>query len=170
AFIFLAIRYLFHLDGWSGIFSTVPFYDPKTFNFKVLRGAVPLAALTYIGFDGVTTLAEDVENPKRNVLLATVLVCLFTGVFGGGVLLTMGGHGYENAAELLNFGAFVAFMGVNFATFWQFGVRRSTGLRVRVMADVILPLFGFAFCGWIWLNLNITAKVVGGIWFVIGIM
>ena len=31
----------------------------------------------------MTTLAEDVENPKRNVLLATVLVCVFTGVFGG---------------------------------------------------------------------------------------
>ncbi len=39
--------------------------------------------LTYFGFEGVTTLAEDTKNPKRNVLLAIVLVCLFTGVFGG---------------------------------------------------------------------------------------
>jgi len=81
AFVLMAIRYLFHLDGWDGIFSSLPFYDPKTFDYRVIRSAVPLAALTYIGFDGVTTLAEDVENPKRNVLLATVLVCLFTGVF-----------------------------------------------------------------------------------------
>ncbi len=240
-FVVLTVRYLFHLNSWGGVFSSAPFYNPQTFDFKVLRGAVPLAALTYIGFDGVTTLAEDVENPKRNVLLATVLVCLFTGVFGGlevylaqrawpgfhfenvtgafmdvcqrvggqwlflsmtavtvlaaagsaltgglgaarllfgmgrdnvvprkifghldpkrntpnyniwiigilafggGALLAMGGHGYENAANLLNFGAFVAFMGVNFATFWQFGVRRATGHRVRPLADVILPLFG----------------------------
>src|SRR5207249_8223470 len=42
--------------------------------------ATSFAALTYIGFDGVTTLAEDVENPKRNVLLAVVLTCLFAGV------------------------------------------------------------------------------------------
>ncbi len=83
AFVLLAVRYLFHLDRYDGIFSSLPFYDPKTFDFRVIRSAVPLAALTYIGFDGVTTLAEDVENPKRNVLLATVLVCLFTGVFGG---------------------------------------------------------------------------------------
>jgi len=40
--------------------------------------ATSFAALTYIGFDGVTTLAEDVKNPERNMLLAPVLVCLFT--------------------------------------------------------------------------------------------
>src|SRR5262249_15970486 len=36
---------------------------------------------TYIGFDGVSILAEEVENPRRNVLLATVLVCVFTGLW-----------------------------------------------------------------------------------------
>ena len=39
--------------------------------------------MTYIGFDGVTTLSEEVENPRRNILLATVYVCLFTGLFSG---------------------------------------------------------------------------------------
>jgi amino acid transporter len=29
----------------------------------------------------VSILAEEVENPKRNVLLASVLVCVFTGLF-----------------------------------------------------------------------------------------
>ena len=43
--------------------------------------ATSFAALTYIGFDGVTTLAEDVKNPKKNMLLAPILVCLFTGLF-----------------------------------------------------------------------------------------
>ncbi len=269
AFVLLAIRYLFHLDGWDGLFSTLPFYDPQTFDYRIIRAAVPLAALTYIGFDGVTTLAEDVVNPKRNVLLATVLVCLFTGIFSsvevylgqrvwpgyhfenitgafmdvcmrvggrwlflsmtavtilagtgsaltgglgaarllfgmgrdnvlprkifghlhpkrntpnyniwivsilalaGGIGISMNGHGYENAAELLNFGAFIAFMGVNFATFWQFGVKRATGRKISPLGDIILPLFGFVFCGWIWLNLNIVAKIVGGVWFTIGLI
>lgn len=31
----------------------------------------------------MTTLAEDVHNPRRNILLATVSVCVFTGIFGG---------------------------------------------------------------------------------------
>ena len=82
-FILLAIRFLFHYQGWGGLFSTQPFYNPKTFTAHTVWMATSYAALTYIGFDGVTTLAEDVENPKRNVLLAIVLVCLFTGVFGG---------------------------------------------------------------------------------------
>jgi len=32
AFVVLAIRYLFHHQGWPGVFSTQPFYDPKTFD------------------------------------------------------------------------------------------------------------------------------------------
>ena len=32
--------------------------------------------LTYIGFDGISTLSEEAENPRRNILLATVLTCV----------------------------------------------------------------------------------------------
>ncbi len=270
AFVGLAVHYLWHSGGWGGLFSIQPFYDPKTFSSHKIWMATSFAALTYIGFDGVTTLSEDVENPKRNVLLATVIVCLFTGVFGGlevylgqrvwpnwrtfpnletafmdvchrvggsvlfqamgavlilaafgsalngglgaarllfgmgrdGVMpkkifgylspgsstptyniliisaLALGGaiglnyigNAYEHAGELLNFGAFLAFMGVNFATFWQFTVVRRPGYKRRVMADAILPLFGFVFCALIWWNLNSLAKTVGGIWFLIGLI
>jgi amino acid transporter len=83
AFILLAVQYLFTRQGWAGILSTQPFYNPMTFDVRVITTATSFAALTYIGFDGVTTLAEDAINPKRNVLLATVFVCLFTGLFGG---------------------------------------------------------------------------------------
>jgi putrescine importer len=83
AFLVLAVRFLFRSQGMPGLFSIKPIYDPATFDSHRIWTATSFAALTYIGFDGVTTLAEDVENPKRNVLLATVLVCLFTGVFGG---------------------------------------------------------------------------------------
>lgn len=252
------------------MFSARPFYDPSTFDSYRVWSATSFAALTYIGFDGVTTLAEDVENPKRNVLLAAVLVCVFTGVFGGllvylaqmiwpdwhtfpnletafmdvchrvggvvlfnamgailviaafgsgltgglgaarllfgmgrdnvlprrifghlspasstptyniliiggltfvgAVLLNSIGNAYEHAGELLNFGAFLAFMGVNFATFWQFAVNRRAGERRRVVADIMLPLGGFVFCGLIWWNLHTLAKVVGGIWFLIGLI
>src|SRR5260370_17539515 len=36
-----------------------------------------------MGLDGVSILAEEVKNPRRNVLLASVLVCVFTGLFSG---------------------------------------------------------------------------------------
>ena len=57
-----------------------PFYDPKTFSIGALSSGTAIAVLTYIGFDGVSTLSEEVENPRRNILLATVLTCLITGV------------------------------------------------------------------------------------------
>src|SRR5579872_669567 len=270
AFIVLALKFLYGGQGWAGLFSLQPLYDPKTFNSHKILTATSFAALTYIGFDGVTTLAEDVENPKRNVLLAVVLTCIFAGVcsgieaylgarvwpdwrtfpnletafmdicsrvggkvlfnsmgfilivaaFGSGLTGTLGaarllfgmgrenvlpkkffgklkpgtstptnnilligglsflgavalnyiGSAYEHAGELLNFGAFLAFMGVNLACFWQFSLRAQAGYKRRVLADVVLPLIGFLFCGLIWVNLNMIAKTVGGIWFVIGIL
>ena len=269
-FVWLAIRYLWHGQGWAGLLSTEPLYNPKTFNSHKILTATSFAALTYIGFDGVTTLAEDVENPKRNVLLAVVLTCIFAGVcsgfeaylgarvwpdwhsfpnletafmdicsrvggvflfnamgailivaaFGSGLTGTLGaarllfgmgrdgvlprkffgylkpgsstptynilliggiaflgavvlnyiGSAYEHAGELLNFGAFLAFMGVNFACFWQFSMIAKAGYKRNLLRDAILPLIGFAFCGLIWWNLNNLAKTVGGIWFAIGLL
>ncbi len=269
AFIYLAIHYLLHAQGWHGLVSLQPVYDPKTFNSHRVWQATSFAALTYIGFDGVTTLSEDVANPKRNVLLATVLVCLFTGVVGGlevylgqriwpnwhtfsnletafmdvcrrvggvplfeamGAILILAGFGsgltgtlgvarllfgmgrdevlpkkvfgylspktntptynvliigvlayggaialgfignaYEHAGELINFGAFLAFMGVNFSAFWHFTVALRTRHKRRILRDTFLPLFGFVFCALIWWNLSILAKIVGGVWFLIGV-
>ena len=269
-FIVVAVRFLYAGQGWAGLFSIQPLYDAKTFNSHKILTATSFAALTYIGFDGVTTLAEDVENPKRNVLLAVVLTCLFAGVcsgveaylgarvwpdwrsfpnletafmdictragglilswsmalvlivaaFGSGLTGTLGaarllfgmgrdgvlpkkffgqltpgtnaptnnilligglsfvgavllnyiGSAYEHAGELLNFGAFLAFMGVNFACFWQFSMRRQQGAPRHFVRDALLPVLGFIFCGLIWVNLNIIAKTVGGIWFFMGLV
>src|SRR5262249_23147433 len=65
--------------GW-----TRPFYDPQTFSVRTVSGGAALAVLTYIGFDGISTLSEEVHNPRRNILLATVLVCLVTGLLSAG--------------------------------------------------------------------------------------
>jgi putrescine importer len=65
----------------QGLVSMQPLYDPKTFSVRAIAAGTALAATTYIGFDGVSILAEEVENPRRNVLLASVLVCVFTGLF-----------------------------------------------------------------------------------------
>ena len=59
-----------------------PFYDPATFSWDTVSTGTSLAVLTYIGFDGISTLSEEAKNPRRNILLATVLVCLFTGIVG----------------------------------------------------------------------------------------
>jgi len=81
AFILLAVRYIFHQQGWHGLVSGRPFYDPHTFEWHAFALGTAFMSVTYIGFEGVTTLAEEVKNPKRNVLLATVCVCVLVGLF-----------------------------------------------------------------------------------------
>jgi len=265
AFILLALHYLFQHEGWVGILSWHPFYNPQTFNLRALAGGTSFAALNYLGFDSVTTLAEDVENPRRNILLATVLVCLFTGIFSslivylgqrvwpnyetftnietsfmdvtrrvggeplflaiavvlvvavtGSALAAQAGAsrllfgfgrdnvlphrvfayldpkrntpkfniwivglfafvgslllGYQLTGELLNFGAFLGFMGVNLATIQQFFVLAKGGRKRRLMADGLVPALGFLFCFAIWLGLERPAKLVGGTWFLAGLL
>lgn len=265
AYVVLAIRYLTNQHGLPGLFSTLPFYNPATFDLHAIAGATSFAALTYLGFDSVTTLAEDVRNPRRNVMLAGVVVCVFTGVFGGllvylgqlvwpdygaypnvetafmdvtkrvgglvlfqamalvlvvanigagmtaqvgaarllfgmgrdnviprrfftylhprtnapsrnilliGLLAFAGAQvvSYELTAEILNFGAFLGFMGVNLCVVWQFWIRCSAGHSRSLLPDVFLPMLGFLFCAVIWWGLRMPAKIAGGGWLIIGLI
>src|SRR5208282_989070 len=282
-FFVAAARYIFgHVhDGTS--FFTQPFYDPATWNAKAVLGGTSIAVLTYIGFDGISTLSEEAENPRRNILLATVLVCVVIGVlsafqvyaaqliwpisqpfpdvdtaftfvagrawqplfaivgftlvvanFGSGMGAQLGAArllygmgrsdalpkgffgvvdpkhriprnnvlfvgalalcgafllpavarlqyyrgavvllpatagqttGYELGANLLNFGALLAFMGVNAAAFVHYYLRAER----KNLVNAIAPLAGFVICAILWWNLSTSARIVGGIWMVAGI-
>src|SRR6266496_5374869 len=79
-FFVAAARYIFgHPHEGAGFFSR-PFYDPALWNTRAVLGGTSVAVLTYIGFDGISTLSEEAENPRRNILLATVLTCLVIGL------------------------------------------------------------------------------------------
>src|SRR5438270_1802323 len=78
-FFVCAARYLFGHPHDGLAFFTRPFYDPATFQTKAVLGGTSIAVLTYIGFDGISTLSEEAENPRRNILLATVLTCVVIG-------------------------------------------------------------------------------------------
>jgi putrescine importer len=255
----MTIRYLMLHGGSHALLSIEPLYNPTGFNLREIFTATSFVALTYIGFDGVTTLAEDVTNPRRNVLVATVLVCAFTGVFSaiqiylaarvwpsygdfshvetafldvcgraGGpwlfqamaltlfvaclgssltaqlgaarllygmgrdnvlpgrafgrldrrgtpvfnivliaVIATAGSLliSYEQSAELLNFGAFIAFMGVNLSAIRAFYIGRRDGSLWR---DALSPAVGFLFCLFIWISLPRPAKIIGSAWLLAG--
>ena len=262
-FIVQAIGYLWSRGGWTALVTFKPIYNPQTFNFRAVCGATSLAALTYIGFDGITTLSEETREPKRIVPPAIVLVCLIIGVcvaiqtylgqlvwpdyttfkdpdaaffdvcklVGGRFLLDsftlimavaclgsaltgqvgaariLFGMGRDNAlpkvfarldkhnspalnialigvvslagalsldyvkaANLVNFGAFLAFMGVNAAVIREFFYRPPAGHKRNLLLDVILPGLAFIFCLVLWLNLDVSAKIVGGIWCAFGII
>src|SRR5205814_6667833 len=79
-FLAAAARYVIgHVSGGGEPFLR-PFYDRANWNTGAVLAGTSVAVLTYIGFDGISTLSEEVENPRRNVLLATVLTCLLIGV------------------------------------------------------------------------------------------
>jgi len=259
-FLGAAVRYLFihppvGVEDW-----TRPFYDPKTFSFSAVSAGASLAVLTYIGFDGISTLSEEVRNPRRNILLASVLVCVITGVLasiqvyaaqlvwpgtsfpdqdtafcyvagkagglwlfhavnfallvatigsGSGAQLGAGrllyGMGRDNAipkkffgainprtqvpsnniilvgvltltgafllsyplgAQLLNFGALIAFMGVNASSFVCYFLRKER----KTFGHLIVPVLGFSICLYLWFSLGIKAKLVGLSWLTVGVL
>jgi putrescine importer len=259
-FVGSAIRYLW-LQPAAGLSEwTKPFYDPQTFSFSAVSAGASLAVLTYIGFDGISTLSEEVHNPRRNILRASVLVCLITGILasiqvylaqrvwpgstfpdqdtafcyvagkaggqwlfftinialliatigsGSGAHLGAGrllyGMGRDNAipqkffgvvnsrtqvpsnniiligvfvlagaflltyslgAQLLNFGALIAFMGVNASAFTRYFLKND---RKRFWS-FILPVLGFIVCFYLWVSLDLKAQIVGICWLSTGVL
>ena len=81
-FLACVIRTVWGIHHDPGFF-TLPFYDPANFKTSYLYAGTSVAVLTYIGFDAVSTLSEEVENPRRNIMLATVLLCLIAGLLSG---------------------------------------------------------------------------------------
>jgi len=79
-FLAAAAHYVYFTPHAGITYFTRPFFDPKTFSLRSVLGGTSLAVLTYIGFDGISTLSEEAKNPRRNIMLATVLVCLLTGL------------------------------------------------------------------------------------------
>jgi putrescine importer len=236
------------------------FYDSASFKTSAVLGGTSIAVLTYIGFDGISTLSEEVEHPRRDILLATVMTCSVIGVlsamevyaaqlvwpasqsfrdvdtayvdiaarvagpwfflvmnltllvanFGSGVGAQLGaarllyGMGRSNAlpksffgvlhpkhrvphnnvifvgmvalagafvlsyalgAEMLNFGALIAFMGVNAAALMRYYVRATE----NKLSNLCPPVLGFVICLILWLSLSRPAKIAGTIWMAIGI-
>ena len=64
AYVGLAIRYLVEANGWGSLFSYQPFYTPGKFELRAIGTATSVAALTYIGFDGVTILGRRGPQSK----------------------------------------------------------------------------------------------------------
>lgn len=264
-FLVQAFRYVVLHQTFSGLVSLQPIYNPATFNLRALAAGTSFAALVFIGFDGVSILAEEVKNPKRNILLASVLVCVFTGLFSGvqvylaqlvwpshanlanpetafmdvariaggpllftayGVVLLvssmacgLAGHvgaarllysmgrddviprklfGYlspktgspifnewivgvlayiavltipwERAAEIVTFGALLAFTAVNLVAMLHFWYSPTATARRNFFTDAFIPAFGAVFCFVLLLGLQPWTKYAGLIWLAAGLI
>jgi len=92
--------------------------------------------------------------PRNNVILVGGIALV------GAFLLS-----YERGAELLNFGALIAFMGVNLASLTHYYIRGNN----RTLSNLLPPIAGFVICAAIWWNLSPAAKLVGSIWMLAGV-
>lgn len=256
-----AVRWVIGVAHPTAAMFIDPLYNPTSFRTgAVLRGTAT-AVLTYIGFDGISTLTDEARDPERNVPRAIVLTCVITGVLaavevyfaqlawprgaafpdintayvfvsgrmggpalfavvnaalllatiGSGMasqlgaarlLYAMGQDGalprkffaevdrknriprnnviligaiclagafvmsYSLGADLLNFGALLAFMGVNVSSALR-GWRHGGWTQWLPIAS---SLAGFATCGVLWWNLDPKAKIAGTVWACAGIL
>ena len=130
---------------------------------STLTAQVGAARLLYgMGRDGVLPRGTFGKlNPKTNAPAFNIVLV--------GVLTVAGAFAlsYERAAEVLNFGAFLAFMGVNAAVVKTFYFERE---RRGFFHNVVAPVLGFAVCAAIWWSLPRPARWIGGIWVLLGIV
>ena len=80
-FIWLAARWIVGSAGIGGLVSASGLYRPESFALRPLMLGAAIATLSYIGFDAISTLAEDTLRPERDIAVATVIVCVLQTVF-----------------------------------------------------------------------------------------
>ncbi len=80
-FVVLAARWVMIRHGIGGLIVPGVIYNPHTFGIRPLMLGAAIGSLSYIGFDAISTLAEDTIHPERDISIATVLVCLIQTVF-----------------------------------------------------------------------------------------
>jgi amino acid transporter len=98
-------------------------------------------------------------DPKRHIPRNNVI---FSGILALLGALTLD---FARGVDLLNFGALVAFMGVNASSVVHYYIRSQT----RRFSDLLFPLMGFLICLLLWWNLNPRAKALGTGWMLLGL-
>jgi amino acid transporter len=63
----------------AGALTLRPVYDPAVFSFATVAGATSIAVLSFLGFDGISTLAEESRGAADSVGRATLLALLLVG-------------------------------------------------------------------------------------------
>src|SRR4051812_35477977 len=64
--IFLVVATAALVSG-KGRFSWDAFYNPQTFTWSLIAGAVSVAVLSFLGFDGISMLAEESRDGSRQI-------------------------------------------------------------------------------------------------------
>jgi amino acid transporter len=68
------------IGGDGNGFSFDPLYNPDTFSIGLVFSAVSIAVLSFLGFDGISTLAEENRDGARRIGRAMIVGLLVAGV------------------------------------------------------------------------------------------
>jgi amino acid transporter len=74
-FVVIGLAALYHGQG-AGSLTVKPVYDPAVFSLPTVVGATSIAVLSFLGFDGISTLAEESVGRGGSVARATVISLL----------------------------------------------------------------------------------------------
>jgi amino acid transporter len=77
-FVVLGLLALYGGRGAGGL-TLRPVYDPRVFSIATVAGATSIAVLSFLGFDGISTLAEENGGGQNSVGRATLLALLLVG-------------------------------------------------------------------------------------------
>jgi amino acid transporter len=78
--IFLVIGIVALMQGKGRGFDFSPLYDSGAFSWSLVFGAVSIAVLSFLGFDGISTLAEENKESAEAIGRAMVAALLLAGV------------------------------------------------------------------------------------------
>lgn len=78
-FIGIGLWYVLGRGGGAGGLAIKPFYQSGHMNLSFLATATSLAVLSFLGFDAISTLAEETVHPQRTVGNATVAALFVLG-------------------------------------------------------------------------------------------
>lgn len=79
-FIACTIKFVFVDGHGTGGFSLAPLIQPDKVNLEFLASAASIAVLGFLGFDVISTLSEEVKEPRRTVGRATVFSLVAIGM------------------------------------------------------------------------------------------
>jgi amino acid transporter len=68
-----------HGGAGAGRLTLTPLYNPHVFSLATVAGATSIAVLSFLGFDGISTLAEESRGGPNSVARATLLSLLLVG-------------------------------------------------------------------------------------------
>ncbi|MFB6610277.1 APC family permease [Agromyces sp. NPDC056379] len=263
----LIIGYVVQGGGSGTLFVPEAIYNPATFDAGNVLWAASILAVSFLGFDAVSTMAEETVKPEKTVPRAIMIVCIGAGIafalisyftqiawptgyrdivdedagifellgrLGGDALSTtflvtdnlasficamaglaavsrvlygMGRDGalpkrffgtlsarfrtpvnnilltsaialtavfyadnLMGAASLMSFGALTGFALVNYSVISHYFIRGGRRHGWDAVRFLVLPAIGVAVCIMLWVSIDSSAKILGLVWVVLGVI